>query len=348
MFTLILPVAGKSSRFPDMRPKWLLTMPDGKLMLEKSVEGLDLSIFTRVVIVCLKEHLSKYTSKDNVIKSFENATGISPDIAILDEATSSQSETIYKAIETAKITGAIFIKDCDNVFTCTPEPQNRVATIDLNSVELIDAKNKSYVEVDSLGIISNIVEKQVISNQFCCGGYSFQDSSDFIKSYNSIKSDDEVYISHIIYKMLLDNHEFKIASACKYLDWGTLREYRHYCKQHITIFCDVDGVLLKNGSKFSENGWKTKGLEKNLRKIASLQKKGFLYLVLTSSRPESEIEYTENELTKFNVKVDRYLFGLPHTRRYLINDFSPTNPYPSAVSINIERDSEILDRMFDD
>jgi hypothetical protein len=27
-FTLILPVAGKSSRFPNMRPKWLLTMPD--------------------------------------------------------------------------------------------------------------------------------------------------------------------------------------------------------------------------------------------------------------------------------------------------------------------------------
>ena len=37
MKTLILPVPGRSSRFPGMRPKWLLTMPDGKLMLEKHV-----------------------------------------------------------------------------------------------------------------------------------------------------------------------------------------------------------------------------------------------------------------------------------------------------------------------
>ena len=34
MKNLILPVAGQSSRYPNMRPKWLITMPDGKLMIE--------------------------------------------------------------------------------------------------------------------------------------------------------------------------------------------------------------------------------------------------------------------------------------------------------------------------
>ena len=37
MITLIIPCAGKSSRYPDIRPKWLFTHPDGKLMLEKSI-----------------------------------------------------------------------------------------------------------------------------------------------------------------------------------------------------------------------------------------------------------------------------------------------------------------------
>jgi len=37
MKTLLLPVAGKSARYPGMRPKWLLTMPNGKLMIEQSV-----------------------------------------------------------------------------------------------------------------------------------------------------------------------------------------------------------------------------------------------------------------------------------------------------------------------
>lgn len=348
MFTLILPVAGRSSRFPDMRPKWLLTMPDGKLMIEKSVEKIDLNIFDRVVIVCLEEHLQNYTSKKHITTSFIQSTGVKPEIISLDKPTSSQSETIYKALKLASIEGSFFIKDCDNLFSCAPEPMNSVATIDLNNVELIDAKNKSYVDVDSLHIISNIVEKDVISNFFCCGGYSFEDANEFKTFYESIKSDEEIYISHVIYKMLLNGKEFKQILADHYLDWGTLREYRHYCKQHLTLFCDVDGVLLKNGSKFGKNGWQTKGLINNLKKIAELQSNGFLFLVLTSSRPTSEEEYTINELKRHNVKVDRCLFGLPHTRRYLINDYSPTNPYPSAVSINIERDNDILSRMFDD
>ena len=34
---LIIPAAGQSTRYPNLRPKWLLTMPDGQLMIEKCV-----------------------------------------------------------------------------------------------------------------------------------------------------------------------------------------------------------------------------------------------------------------------------------------------------------------------
>ncbi|EHP3508349.1 hypothetical protein NMR69_003252 [Vibrio cholerae] len=323
-------------------------MPDGKLMIEKSIEKLDLSVFDKVVIVCLQEHLEKYTTAEMVIESFTSSTSIVPELVILKEPTSSQSETIYQAVKQGNIEGSIFIKDCDNVFSCQPEPINSVMAIDLNKIDLVDAKNKSYIEVDSLGRISNIVEKEVISNYFCCGGYSFVSASDFCNVFESISSKKEVYISHVIYKMLMSNEEFLKKSADEYIDWGTLREYRHYCKQFITVFCDVDGVLLKNGSKFAKNGWKTPGLESNLNKIKELQKNGGLFLVLTSSRPESEIDYTVSELEKFGVRVDRCLFGLPHTRRFLINDYSSTNPYPSAVAINLERDRETLNSLFDD
>jgi len=346
-FTLMLPVAGKSSRFPNMRPKWLLTMPDGKLMIEKAVEKVDCSVFDRIVIVCLQEHLDIYVEKQLLISSFEKATGYVPDIVALDAPTASQSETIYEAINQGNIDGAFFIKDCDNIFACQPEPKNIVSAIDLNEIDLVDAKNKSYVEVDSLGVISNIVEKKVISNYFCCGGYGFESSEKFSKTYESIHSVDEVYISHIIYKMLLENEEFVVSHASHYMDWGTLREYRHYCKRYLTVFCDVDGVLLKNGSKFSKSGWETPTLAKNLNKLKQLQDQGLLYLVLTSSRPENMIEYTVNLLAENGLSVDRCVFGLPHSKRYLINDYSPTNPYPSAVSINIERDAEVLDMMLE-
>jgi hypothetical protein len=37
---------------------------------------------------------------------------------------------------------------------------------------------------------------------------------------------------------------------------------------------------------------------------------------------------------------------LPHAKRILINDFAPTNPYPTAVAINLERNSSNLQNYF--
>jgi hypothetical protein len=39
--------------------------------------------------------------------------------------------------------------------------------------------------------------------------------------------------------------------------------------------------------------------------------------------------------------------GLPHTRRILVNDYSLTNPFPTAMSVNLERDSKLLSSILD-
>ena len=68
---LIVPVAGKSSRYPGMRPKWLLTMPDGKLMIEKSLSLLNLKVFSRIIVIVLSDHFKKYTSKNSLQASLK-------------------------------------------------------------------------------------------------------------------------------------------------------------------------------------------------------------------------------------------------------------------------------------
>lgn len=347
MKTLILPVAGRSSRFPGMRPKWLLTMPDGKLMLEKAVEKLNMSDYDRVVVVCLREHLDAYLTNESLAKVLAGLGHTKVDVCVLEQPTSSQSETVALALEQAHIEGAFFVKDCDNMFHFRWSGGNEIAVLDLNSVGLIDAKNKSYVNVDTLGNVSNIVEKQVISNFFCCGGYGFSSAKVFLKHFRSIKSNQEVYISHVIYSMLMGEESFRMNQADSYIDWGTLREYRHYTRSFITVFCDVDGVLLYNGSKFGKTGWSTEPIAENLQTIARLQASGLLYLVITSSRPESEVHYLSTRLAEFNVRPDRYVMGLPHTRRILVNDYSLTNPFPTAMSVNLERDSKLLSSILD-
>lgn len=348
MTNLIIPVSGKSSRFPGMRPKWLLTMPDGTLMLEKAISGINKSYFDRVIIVCLKEHIEKYVNLSALNDRVSTSLGQSVEWVVLDEPTASQSETIFKGIQNSGISGPMYIKDCDNKFEYEFGGGNEVSVIDLNKIGLVDAKNKSYVQVNELGEITNIVEKQVISNLFCCGGYGFASALDFAQHYEDLtnKISGELYVSHIIYDMMLKGHSFKASAAASYIDWGTKDEFLSYCSEFHTVFCDIDGVLLKNGSAFGKDGWDTEPIRENIAALKRLQDMDRLYLVVTTSRPASEKSQTLQTLGELGLVPDDAIFGLPHSKRYLINDFAPTNPYPSALAINLDRNSTKLENLF--
>jgi hypothetical protein len=98
---LIIPCAGKSTRFFDSRPKWLFTNPNGKLMIQEAISNLDLSNITNVYFCFLKEHLELVNINEIIIKSWFNniiTNNININILILNESTKSQSETIIKII----------------------------------------------------------------------------------------------------------------------------------------------------------------------------------------------------------------------------------------------------------
>ncbi len=340
--TLIVPAAGRSSRYPGMRPKWLLTLPDGRLMVEHCAAGLPLEAFDRIVITCLREHVQEYLG-EAALDQIRQAYG-RPDLEflVLDAPTRSQAETVATTIQRARVTGGVFVKDCDNRFALDEVGGDRIAVVDLNDVDGVDARSKSYVTADPLGYAVNIVEKQVISHRFCCGGYGFGDAREFVEHFERISHADEVYVSHVIYSMILAGAKFRISAARDYQDWGTAREFRRHAARHLVLFCDIDGVLLKNGGRFSPQGWRTPGLEANLKALADLQRRHPVHLVITSSRPDSERAYVEPLLADYGVRADHWLMGLPHARRVLVNDFSASNPYPSAMALNLERDAQTL------
>ena len=345
MINLILPVAGQSSRYPKMRPKWLITLPDGKLMIEKSVENFNLKIFNKVYVVALKEHLNKYVEKKSLIRILKKNVSKKIVLIELKKPTSCQAETVYKAIQIGNIQGGIVIKDCDNTFknNFNKKPSNEVMVLNLNNTDLIEAKSKSYVTFDKLDKIQNIVEKKVISDFFCCGAYSFQSSSDFLKfSKKLLSKSNDVYISHVIYEMILNQQIFKSKEVTNYIDWGTVREFRNFQRKYITLFCDFDGCLVVNGSKFGINGYNTNGINENLKTISEILKTGFAEIIITTSRPKEQKKNIQNILNKFNIKPKYILTDLLHAKRALINDFSETNPFPSSIAINLERDSNKL------
>ena len=67
---LLLPVAGGSTRFPNMKPKWLLTNPNGNLMIIEAIKGLDLKKYNKIYIIALDEHLQEFKFKSGIKRQF--------------------------------------------------------------------------------------------------------------------------------------------------------------------------------------------------------------------------------------------------------------------------------------
>lgn len=346
---LILPVGGQSSRFPAMKPKWLLTHPNGNLMIIEAIKGLELDKFKNIYCICIREHYEKYNFEEGIKKQF-SALGCLDKfkIIILDNLTNSQPETVYLGIKKASIKGCIYIKDSDNYFKEKLVKGNFVSNFDLNDMALVDAKNKSYVMVNDQNIITNIVEKRVVSSLFNVGGYGFESAEDFCKYYEKLKNEKNLYISHIIFSMILDGYIFVSSKVKEYVDWGTLREWNMYKSQYITLFVDIDGTLVENSGQFFNPIWgSTLKINENVETINRLYKSGKVNIILTTSRTTEYKTITEEQLEREGIKYHQIIYNLYHAKRVLINDYASTNPYKSCDSINIKRNSNDLKDMLE-
>lgn len=345
-------MGGKSSRFPDMRPKWMLTHPStGNMMCTESIRGLNIDFFDQIYFVFLKEHEDLYYSSRAIEKSIKNTPDLYERIdsiktIILENPTGSQPETVYKAIIKENIDGFIYIKDSDGYFKSDIESEdNQVTYFDLSNINEINARSKSYIELDSNNRITNMVEKKVISSTFCVGGYGFKSSEDFCRYYEKIKNlQGECYVSNVIFEMILDGKVFIGNESSDFLDWGTLKSWNDYKSKFYTVFSDLDGTLISNTSHlippFIGEG---KPLLKNIESLKKIKDNGG-FIVITTSRPEEYRDITESEINQYKIPCDILIMGLPHSQRLIINDFSKSNPYPSCFSVNIQRNSDEIDQ----
>jgi len=338
---LIVPAAGQSSRFPNVRPKWMLTHPNGNLMLAEAVRGEEID---GVIVGLLAAHVERYQCLDGVVRQFRRL-GLDDKlkIVVLDKPTQSQPETVAKAIEMERLRGPICIKDSDNYFRLRLLPRNFVSVVDLNSVGLINPSNKSYVMVNDNNLVTNIVEKRAISNLFCSGAYGFEDAEQFRDYYLRLREHASLYISHLIYQMILDEKAFSTAICSDYVDWGTLKDWNRYKSKYATLFVDFDGTLVCSSGEFFHPQWgETEGIAENIRALNRLYDTGKVQIILTTCRPEEAREITLAQIEKEGIKYHQILFGLHHAKRIVINDYAPSNPFRSCDAINLPRNSDQL------
>lgn len=350
MRTLIVPCAGKSSRFPNMKPKYLLTYPDGSLMVQKSIEGLELGKYDRIVFTIIKEHDEQYEAELFLRQAFNIDSHSKYTVLTLEHFTSCQAETIYLTITKLNLSGEIVIKDSDNyVEYSINNNENFIVGINIEEFqkEINRLTAKSYLLVNEQGIINNIIEKKIKSQYICIGTYGFKDALQFKEAYEILSQESidkrEIYVSHIVaYLIGVNEATFHYIQATQYEDWGTLADWKLVQEAKKTYFIDLDGVIFQNRGKYGSENWGNSmiPLEQNLDIVKKMFEQGG-QIVITTSRSE---QYREKILHFFedrNIKIHALVMDCHHSRRVIINDFAPTNPYPSCEAVNIPRNGDL-------
>lgn len=238
---IIVPAAGLSSRFPDMKPKYLLYDYSGKLMVQKALEPY---MNHSITIGILKEHDIKFLASDFLKYEF----GDKIKIVILDEPTSGPAETVYEIIKKANIdtTKEILIKDCDSFFDHEIKDGNYVCVSDISKHDILKrVAAKSFVISNEQGIITDIIEKSVVSNTFCVGGYKFESAQLYMDMFEEISSVKEVFVSDVIQRCLHHGKIFTENMVENYVDVGTSDEWFEYNNKP-TIFCFLNLRLTLN------------------------------------------------------------------------------------------------------
>lgn len=230
---LIIPAAGLSTRFPNMKPKYLLSDDAGVIMIKNAVGKLIEKYPAHIAV--LKEHDEKYQASETLRSLF----GDRINIIILDSPTKGPAETVYKIIQSAGITGSFFIKDCDNYWTAeTIEEENAVWTGHLkDNPYMTNVTAKSYVVANNQSIITSIIEKQVVSEDFVAGGYQFISAVDYCEEYQYVSKtvNGEIFVSSIIDSMLAKGIIFIRRSVSNFVDVGTLKDWEDYNKHFVQV-----------------------------------------------------------------------------------------------------------------
>jgi hypothetical protein len=316
-----------------------------RMMVTEAISGLNLDFFDNIYFICLQEHEDKYSFMKGFIAELDDAgLRAKSNVVLLPEQTDSQSETVYTFLSGYELDGFIFIKDSDGFYRCDVEERNQVAYFDLNDMDDINARTKSYVDLDVNDVVTNIVEKKVISSTFSSGGYGFADAKEFCKTFEKLQDmDGECYISHIIFEMMLSGSTFYGTKTTDFKDWGTLDAWNKYKSQYKCLFVDIDGTLITNSSHhFPPYTGSGEPIEDNIDLLAELHEQGKAKIILTTSRPERLRQLTIQELQTKGIPFDDLVMGLPHCQRIVINDFARSNPYPSCSAINIPRNENNL------
>lgn len=333
---VLMPCAGLYKRFPNNGlPKYVRPMNDMRPMFIWSLESFKEIFPISKIFFAVREKDEKDWEVSKIIKDFLPESKV----LIIKKNTDGPAHTVKIMIEEFGINEPFVVKDCD----CQFYPKNWLKEngifVAWRETAVGDRGTKSWIDLKDERV-SLIEEKKSPKDWYCCGGYQFIDPINFKKTYEVINRNlEEVFCSHIIQYMIDNKIEFHGFFCENPVDWGSWEKYIIERRKNKILFFDFDGVIVEAGAPYGKNKWAdSKVIPGAKEKIIELKQKGHSIIILTS-RTSKVLKDTISILDSNNIPYDRIITDIPNGQRVLINDYAPSNPYPTAESVNTRRNT---------
>jgi len=243
--TLILPLAGRGSRFQEEKyelPKPLIDV-DNLPMVVQAVNCLPKT--DNIIFACLDNHIKNYNI-DNILKNhYYNSEIIS-----INEVTEGQACTCEIAIKNSKINleNPILISACDNgVYFNSNEYEKLLNdnTIDIivwsfrnNQTSKINPNAYAWLDVDDDNFIKyvsckNFIYDNPLETHAIIGTMFFRKGKYFVegltKNYEeNIRTNGEFYVDDVLNQNIKSGLKVKVFEVNNYICWGTPNDYLTY------------------------------------------------------------------------------------------------------------------------
>lgn len=207
---ILIPMAGEGSRFQKAGytfPKPLIDIND-KPMIQVVIENLNFD--AEYIFLVRKEHLEKY----DIESTLNIITKQKSKIVVVNKLTEGAACTALLAKDFINNDEELLIANSDQFVEYSPENFNtlrKFANIDASVFTFYATHPKwSFVKTNNSGIITEVAEKNPISNIATCGVYYYKKGSDFVKYAEqmirkNIRVNNEFYIAPVYNEMIVDN-----------------------------------------------------------------------------------------------------------------------------------------------
>ncbi len=305
-------------------------------MLRLALAGVPVDL-DNLVVTILREHEEKFGVRTGLTSAF----GRPVQLAVLDQPTRSQSETVACTLRHIELDEPFFVKDSDGFFRCDDlqSDVNYICVDTLNNFDLINPRNKSYVQVDADDRIHAMREKVVISDLFNVGGYFFRSPSEFLQYYDKLSgtaSTSELYLSNVISAMLADGIPFQARRTTGYQDWGTAHDWRRALMGKQAYLVSLDGFVFERGSRHFRPRFEN--VRANAAAVGAVQQLAAAgnTIIYLSVRPQSLDSLTRSQLSAAGLPEGQIVWECPTTAWHLVTAPHPALPQRTALASELD------------